>query len=324
VSPASGVLRHAPPILSVSFARAYWVTTRPYLCFVSGATGLVGIALTSSLSTLGVLAVGGVFFVAYGLGQALTDVTQLDTDAISAPYRPMVQGLVRPRDVLLVSLVGLAACALVLMAFNPAIALFAALPILGLATYTPMKRRFWAGPAWNSWVVAMLPFLGALTGGRGPRAVLADAPLRSAMATTFFAYLTFVLLGYLKDVEADRRTGYVTLPVRFGRRWTVGVSFACAVAALGISLPSWSGGMPVGGVIFWSLGAAMLVLAHARAWRVTSDAAAHPAITMGLRGYVALHLGEAIMLRPTLLFVAVAMLAAFEVALARRPSKEQV
>lgn len=324
MSPANVVLAQAPPILSARFARAYWTTMRPYLCFVSGATGLVGLGLARTLSTPGLLVVGSVFFVAYGLGQALTDVTQLDTDAISAPYRPMVQGLVRPRDVLLVSLVGLGACALVLVAFNPAIALLAALPVAGLATYTPMKRRYWAGPAWNAWIVAMLPFLAALTGGGGPRAVLAEASTQRAMATTFFAYLTFVLLGYLKDVEADRRTGYVTLPVRFGRRWTVTVSFACAVIALAIARPSWSGGAPSGGVIFWSLGAVLLVLAHARAWSVTRDAAAHPAITLGLRGYVALELGVAIALRPTLLLVGVATLAAFELMLARRPSKEQV
>jgi 4-hydroxybenzoate polyprenyltransferase len=311
------------PILSAGFARAYWVTLRPYLCFVSGATGLVGIALTSSLPVLGVLAIGCVFFVAYGLGQALTDVTQLDTDSISAPYRPMVQGIIRPRDVLAVSLAGLAACALVLVAFNPAIALFALVPIIGLATYTPMKRRFWAGPVWNSWIVAMLPFLGALTGGRGARDVLADAGVRTAMATTFFAYMTFVLLGYLKDVEADRRTSYVTLPVRFGRRVTVAVSFACALLAIASSVPR-AEGAATGGLVLWSFGAVMLVLAHVRAWSVTTDAAAHPAITMGLRGYVAIHLGEAVLLRPALLFVALAMLAAFEVALSRRPSKEQV
>jgi geranylgeranylglycerol-phosphate geranylgeranyltransferase len=325
VSPVSARVGHAPPpILSATFARAYGVTMRPYLCFVSGATGLVGLALTRSLATASVLVVGLVFFVAYGLGQALTDVTQLDTDAISSPYRPMVQGLIRPRDVLLVSLGGLGACALVLVAFNPAIALFAVLPIAGLATYTPMKRRFWAGPVWNAWIVAMLPFLGALTGGGSPRALLAEPAMRSAMATTFFAYLTFVLLGYLKDVEADRATGYVTLPVRFGRRWTVAASAACAAAALAISLPAWGGGAPVAGALFWSLGALLLVVAHAKAWRVTSDAAAHPAITLGLRGYVALHLGAAIMLRPSLLLLAVAMLAGFEVVLARRPSKEQV
>ena len=305
---------------AATFARAYWVTARPYLCFVSGATGLVGLALAPSLGTAAMLVAAAVFFSAYGLGQALTDVTQLDTDAISAPYRPMVRGLVRPRDVMLFSLLGLAACAVVLVALNPAIALFAGLPVLGLATYTPMKRRYWAGPAWNAWIVAMLPFLAALTGGRAARAVLADT--WSAMVTTFFAYSTFVLLGYLKDVEADRRTGYETLPVRFGRRWTVTVSFVCALAALATSLPTRAA--PLAGVVFWTLGGVMLVLAHVRAWSVTTDAGAHPAITMGLRGYVALHLGEALVARPGLLVVAVAMLAAFEIALARRPSKEQV
>ena len=324
MSPASQVLPPAPPILSARFARAYWVTLRPYLCFVSGATGLVGVALAGAIPTIHALVVGCVFFVSYGLGQALTDVTQLDTDAISSPYRPMVQGLVRPRDVLVVSLAGLAVCALVLLAFSPVIALFAVLPIAGLATYTPMKRRFWAGPAWNAWIVATLPLLGALTSRRDALAVLLDAHVRRAMATTFFAYLTFVLLGYLKDIEADRSTGYETLPVRFGRRWTVAVSAACAACAIALSLPPGGGVAPIGGVIFWSLGALMLLLAHARAWTVTTDASAHPAITMGLRGYVALHLGEAIMLRPGLVVVAVATLAAFEVALAHRPSKEQV
>jgi 4-hydroxybenzoate polyprenyltransferase len=287
---------------------------RPYLCFVSGATGLVGLALTSLPAPRFIVA-GAVFFVAYGLGQALTDVTQLDTDSISAPYRPMVRGLVKPRDVLVVSLAGLVACALVLMAFNPAIALFAALPVVGLATYTPMKRRVWAGPMWNSWIVATLPFLAALTDGRAPRSAI-GAP----MATTFFAYMTFVLLGYLKDVEADRRTGYDTLPVRFGRRWTVAVSLVCALAAIAISLPRAASA----GACVWAVGAGMLVWGHVRAWSVVEDRDAHPAITMGLRGYIALHVGEAIVLKPALLLIGIAVLVAFEFALARRPSPEQV
>lgn len=324
-APVPATVARAPfPICSVGFARAYFVTLRPYLCFVSGATGLVGIALTESLGFLGVIALGCVFFVAYGLGQALTDVTQLDTDAISAPYRPMVRGMVRPRDVFLVSLIGLGACALVLVLFNPSMGLFALVPVFGLATYTPMKRRFWAGPIWNSWIVAMLPFLGAISDGRSARVVLRSPPTLGVIALTFFAYMTFVLLGYLKDVEADRRTGYATLPVRFGRRSTVAVSFVCALLALGSSLPILTRGAHTGGLLLWALGAVMLLAAHVKAWRVTADADAHPAITMGLRGYVAIHLGAAIMLRPTLLVVGLLMAAAFEVVLARRPCREQV
>jgi 4-hydroxybenzoate polyprenyltransferase len=316
---------NAPAALfSVGFARGYLVTLRPYLCFVSGATGLVGLALTRSLSSLRFFVATCVFFVVYGLGQALTDVTQLDTDSLSSPYRPMVRGELRPRHVLFVSLVGLGACALVLASFNPATAVVAGLSVIGLATYTPMKRRFWAGPGWNSWIVALLPLLAALCDGRGLWAVLAEPRVRTVIATTFFAYATFVLLGYLKDVEADRRTGYATLPVRFGRRLTVGVSALSALAALAISAPLLGGDAPVGGLLLWALGAGLLVLAHVQALAVTRDAAAHRAIATGLRGYVALHLGEAVILRPTLLVFAVALLVAFELVLARRPCQEQV
>ena len=42
------------------------------------------------------------------------------------------------------------------------------------------------------------------------------------------------MLGYLKDVEADRATGYDTLPVRFGRPRAVAASAAfCAVGLAG-------------------------------------------------------------------------------------------
>jgi hypothetical protein len=34
-----------------------------------------------------------------------------------------------------------------------------------LASYSFFKRRWWAGPAWNAWVVALLPAIGLLCGG---------------------------------------------------------------------------------------------------------------------------------------------------------------
>jgi 4-hydroxybenzoate polyprenyltransferase len=322
----SGIERSLPPpfrLFSAGFARAYVVTMRPYLCFVSGVTGLLGLSLGRDASSLTLVVAGVVFFLAYGFGQALTDVTQLDTDTLSAPQRPMVAGLVRARDVQLVSMLALVACALVLVALNPRIALLAPLPIAGLLTYTPMKRRFWAGPPWNAGVVATLPLLGALVGGRPLRLVLADAALHSRMATAFFAYLTFVLLGYLKDIEADRQTGYVTLPVRFGRRVTVSVSFICAVVAITTSWPS----LPVNefaASVLWLVGAALLVFAHVLAWRVRSDAQAYPAITVGLRGYIALLGGLATRAYPALFLVVLVMLAGFEMMQRRRPCRAQV
>ncbi|MFN8094021.1 MAG: hypothetical protein U0599_17730 [Vicinamibacteria bacterium] len=57
---------------------------------------------------------------------------------------------------------------------------------------------------------------------------------------------------------------------------------------------------------------------------MTRDADAHPGIALSVRGFVALHLGEAALLRPGLAAPAVALLAALDVALAARPCREQV
>jgi 4-hydroxybenzoate polyprenyltransferase len=80
------------PVTSWRFWRAFGVTMRPYLLFVSGASGLVGLALADSLGEPLLFAAAVPFFLSYGLGQAITDTFQTDTDALSSPYRPLVRG----------------------------------------------------------------------------------------------------------------------------------------------------------------------------------------------------------------------------------------
>lgn len=313
-----------------SFSTAFWITMRPYLLPVSGASGLVGLAMVDGLAGARVALGFAAFTLAYGFGQALTDVTQTDTDTLSAPYRPLVSGELRRRDVLVASGAGLVLCTAALVVLNPWTLFLAALSIAGLATYTSMKRRFWAGPGHNSWVIALLPAMGALAGRESIATALRNPTVWAAMASVFFSYATFVLLGYLKDVEADRATGYLTLPVRYGRAVTVAVSTLCVPIALVASLltvrraamavtPS-----SIASGIGWLVGASLLLAAHLQARAVSRDEDAHPAIATCVRGFVALHLAEATLLRPTLAALAVVVYAAFELALATRPCKEQV
>ena len=100
------------PLGSLRFWRAYLVTMRPYLCVVSCAAGLVGLALGRAPFGLRQLGATVALFLSYGFGQALTDVFQIDTDSRSAPYRPLCRGELGARSVLGVSLVGLGACGL--------------------------------------------------------------------------------------------------------------------------------------------------------------------------------------------------------------------
>jgi 4-hydroxybenzoate polyprenyltransferase len=209
-------------ILSLGFWYAYWITMRPYLTFVSGAAGLVGLAHIPEQSNLRTIIAFIPLFFSYGFGQALTDCFQMDTDAISSPYRPLVRGLISKRQVLIVSLAGLVVSAVIMMLLNPPVILLGILATLGLLTYTKLKRTWWGGPPWNSWIIALLPIMGVLvdkdmtTSKYFQLFGLHAASFLFCVLAIFFAYANFVLIGYFKDISADKQTGYNTFPVTFG------------------------------------------------------------------------------------------------------------
>jgi geranylgeranylglycerol-phosphate geranylgeranyltransferase len=292
--------------------------------FVSGAAALPGLALGRA-PIARVVPAFVVLFLSYGLGQALTDVFQTDTDALSAPERPLVQGTIDKRTVLIASLGGLLACSAVIVWLSPAAALPAAIAIALLATYTPLKRHWWGGPSWNAAAVALLPLLGRMAGGTGLAGALADEAVRAAMVSSFGTYAVFVLLGYLKDVEADRATHYNTVAVRFGRR--AAIVWSAAFGTIGLAASVWlvQPRLTVSaGTALWSVGAVMLVGAHVLAWSSTTDSDAWPGIQASVHGFVALHLGEAAAIEPRWTWVAWTLFGASIVAMLRRPVRTQI
>ena len=149
---------------AMGFVRDYFVTMRPYLLFVSGITGLAGLAFAPHVPFPSLALLFAACFMSYGFGQALTDCSQLDTDSLSAPYRPMVRGTIRVRDVALVSLAGLIGVGVILIWHNRWNVVPVTLAIIGLATYTPLKRRWWGGPFYNAAIVGLLFLIGYLSG----------------------------------------------------------------------------------------------------------------------------------------------------------------
>ncbi len=117
----------------------------------------------------------------------------------------------------MISIIGLIFCVSIFSIFNPINLLLGILSGLGLATYTYFKKKFWAGPFYNAWIVGVL-FLMAFLCGSDLSSVIQKQNVLYTLAAVFFGYANFVLVGYFKDVEADRPTGYNTLPVILGRR----------------------------------------------------------------------------------------------------------
>ena len=266
----------APAWWRFAFLRAYVVTMRPYLLFVSGAAGLVGLSFVPSPAVGRVVPAFLALLLSYGFGQALTDCFQLDTDALSAPYRPLVSGAISRRQVLTVSLAGLSAVIAVLAWLNPRILILGLLAVVGLATYTRLKRTWWGGPPWNSWIVALLPLMGRLT-DRGYHVSslarldtgVAQAFLLAVLAV-FFGYANFVVMGYFKDISADRATGYRTFPVVFG--WQPAAIYGDVTAALSAAFT-----------------ARVLVLVGANPWSLTVFAAG---VALHVHAQIAMHLAK--------------------------------
>jgi 4-hydroxybenzoate polyprenyltransferase len=301
---------------------------RPYLLFVSGITGIAGMSVVRDVPAGAVLVLGVVFFLAYGFGQALTDCFQTDTDALSAPYRPLVQGIVRVRDVFAVSLLGLVGCAAVLAAYERTTLVVSGLTVLGLATYTWFKRRWWGGPWYNAWIVSLVVLLGYLAASGGANTpVVVTPPLIGMMLVALAAYANFVLAGYYKDIEADRATGYRTLPVVFGRRASAWVSDALAVLALVgaievLRLTSLTG-LAAAAPFVIGAGAASFT-AQVRLHKVTTDAQAHRAIGPVVHGYILILAGVAAAHHPTWFPGLALFYLAFVGVMSRRPVAAQI
>ena len=211
-------------IFSKKFFKSYLITMRPYLLFVSGITGIAGLSFSPDINLLFTILLGWCFFLSYGFGQALTDCFQMDTDSISSPYRPLVKGEINKYDVIIISLSGLVVIGLII-SFNNLLNLgLSLLAVIGLSTYTYFKRKWWGGPFYNSWIVALLCVMAFLSTGLTSIHELKRPELISALAAVFFGYANFVLSGYFKDISADKASEYHTFPVIFGMKLSSYVS----------------------------------------------------------------------------------------------------
>ena len=310
---------------------AMWITMRPYLLFVSGITGIAGMALSSTTSALPLFSVFVASFFAYGFGQALTDCFQTDTDAISAPYRPLVAGKVSRKAILGLSLAGLTGCVIIFALRNPWNLAVGITGAAGLATYTSLKRRWWGGPWYNAWIVTALCVMGFL-GASGNTPIAFPPSFAPMLAAVFFGYANFVLSGYFKDIDADAVTGYFTFPVTFGRKAAAIASDVLALLFLASSI--WAAMTVLGSrqvhpghlcaLLFAVPGAGYLIIAQIQLHRNRTDSEAYAPILHVVNAYILLLSALSALLRPDwTLFLAVHYVL-YVIVLSRRPEVSQI
>ncbi len=325
----NNLINNRLPLLSIEFGKAYLVTMRPYLMFVSGITGIAGMSF-GTMTNSSFLLLFSAAFLSYGFGQALTDCFQIDTDSISSPYRPLTKGLVSQNQILFISLAGLTYCVLVFSFFNPLNLILGIISGAGLATYTPLKRKWWGGPFYNAWIVGVLftmAFLAALNGNSFHISIIFILPL----STVFFGYANFVLSGYFKDISADRATGYNTLPVVFGRKvsaivsdifafFTIISSSVAVVIILKVNYNNYS----FISIIFLLIGSVILIIAQIHLHYVKTDDESYRPISFVVHAYILILSAIASANQPLWSLVLIVYYLCYLFTLKIRPSKNQI
>ena len=315
------------PLFSFEFSRAYLITMRPYLLFVSGITGITGMALSNNNDLIKLSLIFIVSFLSYGFGQALTDCFQVDTDSISSPYRPLTQGKINKVQVFSISVTGLIICVTIFSIYNYYNLLLGSISGFGLITYTTFKRKWWGGPFYNSWIVAVL-FLISFYSASGIITLDFSFNFILTISTVFGGYANFVLSGYFKDISADAVTGYNTLPVHFGRRLSAIVSdlFAllAAVSSGAIIFRKPLNNNSGTALLFYSLGIVLSLISQIKLHKVRTDEEAHPAIALTVHAYMLLLSSIAVSYRPSWGILLVFYYLFFNLVMKLRPSKNQV
>jgi 4-hydroxybenzoate polyprenyltransferase len=316
---------------SFAFAKAYFITMRPYLLFVSGVTGICGMSYIDGLSLSTSILIFLASFLSYGFGQALTDCFQTDTDSISSPYRPLTQGKISKPQVLSISIIGLIFCISIFAIFNPVNLLLGILSGFGLATYTYFKRKFWGGPFYNAWIVGVL-FLMAFLCGSDLETLIRNDKLIYGLSAVFWGYANFVLVGYFKDVEADRATGYNTFPVVFGRRMSSIASnifgFLTILSAIFVFTYANSFDSLIEqqafALIFLSIGILIMILCQVLIHFIKHDDESSKAISLSVHAYILLLTSIIILNKNEWLIPMIIFYVLFNLTMIFRPAKNQI
>ncbi len=317
--------------ISIAFAKDYFITMRPYLLFVSGVTGICGMSFIDDPEISKIILIFFASFLSYGFGQALTDVFQTDTDSISSPYRPLTQGMISKIQVLSTSLIGLIFCVGVFAIYNHINLLLGLLSGIGLATYTFFKKRFWAGPFYNAWIVGVL-FLMAFLCGSDFSTITNNPKLIYSLLAVFFGYANFVLVGYFKDVEADRLTGYNTLPVVYGRRIASVVSNIFGLLTIISSILVFTNSSFLKDILANNLYAAailvigivVMIICQIFVHFIKNDNESSKAITLSVHAYIILLSSIVILNNPQWIIPIIIFYLLFNLAMILRPEKKQI
>lgn len=205
--------------------RGYVTLTRPVNAVAAGLAAIVAYLIATGTVVPATLLLMVVVTLVTAAGNVINDYFDVEIDRVNRPDRPIPAGLVSLQAARAYAVTLFLAGILVCLFTNTlciAIAIFNSLLLVGYAAW--LKRTPLLGNITVSYLAAsMFLFGGALGGLPGLLHVMPFAVM------TFFAMLARELVKDGEDVEGDRVSGAVTIPIRYGIKATMLLAFFCAL-----------------------------------------------------------------------------------------------
>jgi len=267
-----------------TFARALLQATRPHYFPLPAGACLAGAAATAgSTLTTSVLVAAAAAGLGWGVGQLLNDLMDAESDALNAPARPAVRGLL-PEGPTMAAALGLGLLvAAATVAIHPRGWLLALVAAVLLAGYGLAKPWPVAGNLAHGALIAVAAAIGAA----------AAAPEQSLAAVVSRTWPTCALAGawsaiyleanYEKDRRGDARAGCRTLAHVVGLRLSASLRM---VGAVGVGIGVTTSTPPTGPIVTGALTVAvgLVVLSAALVMRGADEQSAHRSYRIAVHG----------------------------------------
>jgi geranylgeranylglycerol-phosphate geranylgeranyltransferase len=251
----------------------YFAEIRPANCLMAAAAALIGILVSKTTLSFGLIGPGVLAFVVIFLvtagGNVINDYFDITIDKVNKPDRALPSGQITQRGALLY--------AITLTLFGVAVALFINPLCLGLATLNAVLLVLYSWKLkrtalFGNLLVGFLTGSVFLFGGAAVSAVFLPGLL---FLSAMLAITSREIVKDVEDLQGDKRVGASTLPIRYGVSLSLAAAAFFMLAAVAVSpLPfvtSMLGFAYLGIVVLADL---ILLYGVSLSWRAPSRASA--------------------------------------------------
>ena len=216
---------------------AHLETMRPYTVIWCGLVSLAGACITSGNFPPLKIAILALFIPIMGwiAGLYLSDYLDKELDAIQKPHRPIPSGRIKPREELMIGAI-YAIGGLILSIFlnikNIVLIFVVALLVFSYAKFA--KSHGFVGNINRGFVTVAAYFFGVFSIDK----TIDTIPLYIWLLSLVFLFhdTNSNLIGAIRDVEGDKKGGYLTIPVKYGVKNSVYLSLMLTLIWLTITL----------------------------------------------------------------------------------------